>query len=185
MAELIRYRRVGFSLVELLVVIAIMAILLALLAAAVQKARGAADRVSCADNLRQIGLALHAYHGNMGQLPPGVGLRARDEPFRYLSWLARILPYMEHDNLWKQTEEAFRIQPRDWTDPPHVGLSTVLRPYGCPADGRVRTTGIDPSGNVRAFTSYLGVLGTDLTERDGVLYVDSRTRFADIRDGTK
>jgi prepilin-type N-terminal cleavage/methylation domain-containing protein/prepilin-type processing-associated H-X9-DG protein len=175
--------RTAMTLIELLVVIAIIAVLVGLLLPAVQKVRMAAARAQCANHLHQMGLALHAYHDSNNAFPPGVSVddgRAR-EPF--LSWQARLLPYLGEEPLWKEVQGAFR-ENRDFLRiPPHTHRGTVVSTFACPTDPRT----LRPStkwGFEVAFTAYLGVSGRDSNELDGVLFLDSRVRHADITDGS-
>src|SRR5262249_327825 len=89
-------RRPGFTLIELLVVIAIIGVLIALLLPAVQKVRDAANRIQCANTLKQIGLAVHNFHDTRGQLPP-----SRLHNY-HATWAVLLLPYMEQDTLYQQ-----------------------------------------------------------------------------------
>lgn len=173
----------GFTLIELLVVIAIIGVLIGLLLPAVQRVRDSANRAHCANNLRQIGLALHHYHDSQAGFPPGVSYRQGADPHPFMSWNARLLPFLEQENLWRETLRAF-AQNRDFRiNPPHVGFATVMAVYGCPADSR--TLGVTTLGErLRvAFTAYLGVSGSNQFRKDGLLYLNSKVRLAEVTDG--
>lgn len=175
-------RRHGFSLLELLVVLAIFGLVVALTLCAVQRVRASAARLACQNNLKQIGVALHSYHGSHDRLPPGLATGDR-EPYPFMAWNARLLPYLEQESLWKTTTAAYAQKRFFLEDPPHVGLNTVMPAFLCPSDGRVRRPdGVN--GVRRAATSYLGVSGTDQYDEDGLLYLDSHVRLTDVADGT-
>src|SRR5262245_49681962 len=104
-------RHHGFTLIELLVVIAIIAVLIGLLLPAVQKVREAASRTQCGNNLKQLALACHVYHEAFKTFPrngsgvensPDYGWGDYSGDSRCWSWLARVLPYVEQDNLHRQ-----------------------------------------------------------------------------------
>jgi prepilin-type processing-associated H-X9-DG protein/prepilin-type N-terminal cleavage/methylation domain-containing protein len=187
--------RVGFTLVELLVVIAMIGVLLALLLPAVQRVREAANRTKCANNLKQIGLALHHYHDSYLTLPPATSSHSpRSNPPDYhffWSWLADILPFVEQDSLFRQADDfAHTVSWNNpWGPPSNPAQDTPIPTYQCPADNRVLTaTLVDASPDSTrqidmAFTSFLGVNGTNLYTRDGVFFKDSHVRLEEVTDG--
>ncbi|HYT92756.1 MAG TPA: DUF1559 domain-containing protein [Gemmataceae bacterium] len=180
-----RDRRPGFTLIELLVVLAIIAVLIGLLLPAVQQVRGAAERAQCLNNLKQLALALHQYHGDYKSFPPGHRSLRNADQLPYSGWTLSILPYLDHRQLYDRSRAAYRVSSSPFRNPPHTGLSSPVQVFACPADGRVpgpQTS--QQSGEVVALTSYLGVSGKDYATQDGVLGQDSRLRFADIRDGS-
>jgi prepilin-type N-terminal cleavage/methylation domain-containing protein/prepilin-type processing-associated H-X9-DG protein len=180
--------RCGFTLIELLVVIAVVAVLVGLLLPAVQKVRAAASRLSCQNNLKQIGLALHNHHAALGRFPSG---RGTPTPAIF-SPHAFLLPHLEQDNLRGLID--FTAPPATFTVPPatvydgtrnYPAATTLVRGFVCPADP---TDGRVP-GSAFAGTSYAGNAGSGnnsglLTTADGVFYLGSTVRLEDIADGT-
>ena len=124
-------KRVGFTLVELLVVIAIIGILVGLLLPAVQAAREAARRMSCSNNLKQIGLAVHLYMDANRALPP-VGCYAQGIVGDSWSAQARILPYLEQANLQNLADLRF-----SYVHPVNLAVTKTRVPtYLCPSEIR-------------------------------------------------
>jgi prepilin-type N-terminal cleavage/methylation domain-containing protein len=179
---MVRSRR-GFTIVELLVVIAIIGILVGLMLPAVQSARAAARRMSCSNNLRQIGLSLHNYHDTFRRFPPngqfGVGVTGD-------SWCAqaRLLPYMEQANLqdlidWGVTYKA----------QPEVA-GTRVPTYICPSEVQDRQR--DGGGGVRYYPLNYGInVGTwfvfgpaSRESGDGLTGPNANTSFASLLDGS-
>lgn len=100
-------KRRGFTLVELLVVIAIIGILVGLLLPAVQAAREAARRMSCSNNVKQIGLAMHNYHDTHRSFPYGSFNLREAWPANGSNWRALLLPFIEQGNVYNQLSFTF------------------------------------------------------------------------------
>ena len=162
-----RPRRRGFSLVEVLVVIGVTGLMLGLLLPAVQQARAAATRTACANNLKQIGLACHGYHDSHKGLPRAQGLITSGSAKYLVPWEVLLLPELGQDALWQQTHAAFGSAPVGYLNPPHLGLTAVIKTYTCAADARLAAPITDDRGYTAAYGSFVGVSGA--TGGDGCL----------------
>ncbi|HEX5270866.1 MAG TPA: DUF1559 domain-containing protein, partial [Gemmataceae bacterium] len=134
-----RPRRGAFTLIELLVVIAIVAVLMGLLLPAVQKVRETANRIRCANNLKQWGLALHLFHDSYGYLPPGM-IAGSDIQDSYHTGFTCLLPYVEQDNIHRLYHYD-----QHWYDPPNytaVGQQGPL--FYCPSNRTGGTIDLTP-----------------------------------------
>jgi prepilin-type N-terminal cleavage/methylation domain-containing protein/prepilin-type processing-associated H-X9-DG protein len=192
-------RRPGFTLIELLVVIAMIGILVALLLPAVQAAREAARRVQCVNNLKQLGTALHNYHDTFGKFPPGWV----DSGNYGWGWNVFLFPFTEqkalYDSLDVDRKTLIQVNNNATTQPL---LLTVIPNLRCPSDSAKdvgeQTVGGGANQRPVATSNYAGCRGffnmangdtsndpiIDNTLNNGVLYANSRVRFADITDGT-
>ena len=182
-------KRLAFTLVELLVAIAIIGILIALLLPAVQAARESARRMSCNNNLHQIGVGMHNYHNALGCFPVG-GIEHRwminpdtGKPFgptgRQLAWSAFLLSYVEQSTIYDKIDFSKAFDASENAD----AAAYVISLYICPTVPRDKHT-----YEGRGVIDYGGIYGERITSPNdppkGVMLYGIEVRIVDITDGT-
>jgi prepilin-type N-terminal cleavage/methylation domain-containing protein/prepilin-type processing-associated H-X9-DG protein len=177
--------RKAFTLIELLVVVAIIGVLIGLLLPAVQKAREAANRTSCTNNLKQLGLAMSNFESTNGHLPSGSPQVYKDQS-GYLSPQVQLLMYLEQDNTYKR----FDLNAGPFDEPNITAATAKPKIFLCPTDP---LQGMD---SIMGWTNYHANCGSWVHARnwDGVFGPDYATtgsappllgvRIAEILDGT-
>jgi prepilin-type N-terminal cleavage/methylation domain-containing protein/prepilin-type processing-associated H-X9-DG protein len=181
----------GLSLVELLVVIAIIAVLTGLLLPAVQRSREAANRMGCANNLKQLGLGLLNHHDTTGAFPPG---NWDGPPGRNHGWAVFILPYIGEQPLYDQYHwDLWSADPANQTV-----VACQLKVFQCPSTpepNRYMTFGVFQNNGKGACGDYAPIWSVDPivaakgliappADYRGVLEPNQRTRICEITDGT-
>lgn len=179
-------RRNAFTLVELLVVIAIIGVLIALLLPAVQQAREAARRMSCQNNLKQLGVALHNYHDTHLVMPPGsMGWSGSTWNSLRVPFVRHMLPFIEQKN----RSDLYNDKVSWYAQTPTSNLALIVSKiptWICPSDQEVTVT-------INSATEYKGNYAVNWgplkfvhskTVPQGAFDLYFGPRFADITDGT-
>ncbi|MCM2372148.1 DUF1559 domain-containing protein [Aporhodopirellula aestuarii] len=188
--------RAGFTLVELLVVIAIIGVLVGLLLPAVQSAREAARRMSCSNNMKQIGLALHMHHDTLNRFPSQrdqakAPVPVAEQSFYRWGPLGLLTPYLEQSAIYEAIDLKKPLYIFSLGPPPSVithpdlaaEVATQVPTFLCPSDVNSRVSEEWGATNYHA-NNGTGQDGGVYEKCDGLFYIDSQKGFRDILDGS-
>lgn len=174
--------RPAFTLVELLVVIAIIGVMVGLLLPAVQAAREAARRMSCSNNLAQLGLALHNHEFSWGYLPAGstnpTGPIQNIAEGQHVSFLVRLLPYMEQQAL----ADLFDVEAGAYADSNTTARRANIATFSCPSHP-YRHWPEDQAPSMYAGNYHHVEAPLDI-DNSGLLFLNSQIQYRDIYDGS-
>ena len=190
-----RLSRNAFTLVELLVVIAIIGVLVGLLLPAVQAAREAARRMSCSNNMKQIGLGLHMHHDTMNRFPSQRDNAKAPVPVAQQSFyrwgpLALMTPFLEQSAIYDAIDLKKPLYLFSMGPPPGVvthpdlgdEVATIVPTFLCPSDVNQRVSNEWGAANYHA-NNGTALDGGVYEKCDGLFYIDSQNKFRDILDG--
>ena len=178
---MVRRGKAGFTLLEVLVVITIIGMLMSLLLPAINGARGTANRTTCQNNLRQVGIGLNSHHALHGAFPAGgVEWRGPQQPTnRQLAWSAFLLPFIEQQSLY----DTLRLDTAFDSQENQRGAAALVPTYICPSSrrGARLVAGRGPC-------DYGGIYGERITSPNrppkGTMLYDVPISRAHIKDGT-
>lgn len=189
----------AFTLVELLVVIAIIGVMVGLLLPAVQQAREASRRMSCQNNIKQLGLATHNFESAFKHLPTGSQSSAYpgdpSHPHNFYRWsvLAQLTPFLEQSNAYNTIDLKTPLYPPGYQVTPRnaEAASLIVPMFLCPSDqGKSVAKFVDSSGVTHAWapTNYAGNAGTGVGggsgfDADGLFFINSKVRMGEVADG--
>ncbi|WP_047817002.1 DUF1559 domain-containing protein [Rhodopirellula islandica] len=206
-----KLKRSGFTLVELLVVIAIIGVLVGLLLPAVQSAREAARRMSCSNNMKQLGLAMHNYHDTMSTFPLGSYNLRETWPASGSNWRALLLPFIEQGNIHEKLEFSYSSHfmaggaaGADALKGNEVLKYLAVPTYACPSSAIEMFEDAPVSNNSEGAMNvqYVGIqgaarpvpggdpnkgtadLGHGWSSNNGMLFPNGKIKMRDVVDGT-